>query len=71
MSPITLSLLTPREIEVMEWLRTGLLSKEIAARLHIAKYTVDNHRKNLLRKLKARNTAELIAIYMRMKNDDK
>ena len=49
-----------REKEILSYLRKGLKSQEIAEKLHLSKYTVDNHRKNLLRKAGCTNTAELI-----------
>ena len=55
------ALLTARQIEIHKCLCEGLSSKQIAARLNIAKNTVDNHRKNMLARLGAKNTAELTA----------
>lgn len=49
-----------REMEVLECIASGLTTQEIASKLFISKNTVETHRKNLLYKLKARNTAELI-----------
>lgn len=52
--------LSDREREVLECIATGLTTHEIADQLFISKNTVETHRKNLLYKLKARNTAELV-----------
>lgn len=52
--------LSDREKEVLECIATGLTTHEIGDKLFISKNTVETHRKNLLYKLKARNTAELI-----------
>ena len=52
--------LTKREIEILQLIRQGLLSKEIADRLNISIYTVNNHRKNILTKLNANNAIEAI-----------
>ena len=52
--------LSGREIEVLECIATGSTTHEIAEQLFISKNTVETHRKNLLYKLKARNTAELV-----------
>jgi DNA-binding NarL/FixJ family response regulator len=52
--------LSDREMEVLEAIATGLTTQEIAKKLFISKNTVETHRKNLLYKLEARNTAELI-----------
>jgi DNA-binding NarL/FixJ family response regulator len=52
--------LSGREAEVLESIALGLTTQEIAKKLFISKNTVETHRKNLLYKLSARNTAELI-----------
>lgn len=52
--------LSGREKEVLECIATGRTTHEIAEQLFISKNTVETHRKNLLYKLKARNTAELV-----------
>ncbi len=52
--------LSHREEEVLESITMGLTTHEIAKKLFISKNTVETHRKNLLYKLGARNTAELI-----------
>lgn len=52
--------LTSREIEVVQLIREGLSSKEIAARLFISLNTVRNHRSNLFRKTNARNVVDLV-----------
>lgn len=54
--------LTNREREILLLIRQGLLSKEIADRLHISIYTVSNHRKNILVKLGVDNVIEAINI---------
>src|SRR5690554_4033895 len=52
--------LSNREIEVLECIATGQTTQEIADHLFISKNTVETHRKNLLFKLHAKNTAELV-----------
>lgn len=52
--------LSDREKEVLGCIASGLTTHEIAEQLFISKNTVETHRKNLLYKLKARNTAELV-----------
>ncbi len=52
--------LSDREREVLNCIAGGLTTHEIADQLFISKNTVETHRKNLLYKLKARNTAELV-----------
>lgn len=55
-----LNQLSEREIEIINLIRDGLSSKEIAAKLNIAIKTVEVHRHNILKKLKVKNTASLI-----------
>jgi two-component system, NarL family, response regulator NreC len=52
--------ITNKEKEILSLVSSGLTTKEIAGRLKISKYTVETHRKNLLRKCQAKNSAELI-----------
>lgn len=52
--------LSSREIDVLEGLRRGHTSKEIARTLEISPKTVDVHRANILRKMKVSSAAELI-----------
>ena len=52
--------LTPREREVMEHVTAGLLNKQIAGRLGLAEITIKLHRRNAMRKMKARSVAELV-----------
>src|SRR5262249_32564279 len=51
--------LTAREREVMAFVTTGLMNKQIAARLGLAEITVKMHRGSLMRKMNARSLAEL------------
>jgi DNA-binding NarL/FixJ family response regulator len=53
--------LTVRELEVLELLKTGRTTKEIATALDLGVRTVDLHRANIKRKLGLRTGAELIA----------
>ncbi|MFY0255493.1 response regulator [Chitinophaga sp. 30R24] len=52
--------ITKREKEVLSLIANGHTNHEIAEKLFISTDTVDSHRRNLLGKLKARNTAMLI-----------
>jgi DNA-binding NarL/FixJ family response regulator len=54
--------ITRREKEVLELIAGGMTNNEIALKLFISSTTVDTHRKNLLAKLEAKNTASLIRI---------
>ncbi len=53
-------LLTRREIEVLKLIAEGLTNQEIADKLFVSISTVDSHRKNLISKLQAKNTAALV-----------
>ncbi len=53
--------ITRKELEVMELVRIGKSSKEIAVEMDISIKTVEVHRYNILRKLKLRNSAALVS----------
>ena len=55
-----LPILTRREVEVLKLIADGLTNQEIAEKLFISSWTVDSHRKNLLLKFNAKNTAILV-----------
>jgi len=57
--------LTAREKEIITLIAQGLISKEIAAKLHISYATVETHRANLMTKIGARNAAELVSYAFR------
>lgn len=52
--------LTAREIEIIRYIAEGLTNHEIADKLFLSIVTVDTHRKNMLAKLKLKNTAALV-----------
>jgi DNA-binding NarL/FixJ family response regulator len=53
--------LTRREREVLDWLRTGRLNREIARELGVTASTIDFHVRNVLEKLGARNRVEAVS----------
>jgi DNA-binding NarL/FixJ family response regulator len=55
--------LSVREIEVLSFIMLGFTTKEIADKLFISYETVKSHRKNILDKTGAKNTASLINYY--------
>ncbi len=57
MAPTTL---TPAETEITRLIANGLTTKEIAAIKHVSFHTIMSHRKNIFKKLKIKNTSELI-----------
>jgi DNA-binding NarL/FixJ family response regulator len=52
--------ISPREIEVLKLIAQEFSNSEIAEKLFISIRTVDTHRRNLLEKLGAKNTAGLV-----------
>lgn len=52
--------LTVREKEILKLIASGTTTSRIAEILFLSKFTVENHRKNMLQKFKAKNVAELI-----------
>lgn len=52
--------LTKREREVLSLIADGRINNEIAEQLFISERTVEAHRANIMKKMEARNTAELI-----------
>jgi len=61
----TISVLTPREREVLQLIAEGVSTKEIANRMHVSVKTVESHRQQLMRKLKVKGVAELTKIALR------
>lgn len=53
-------LLSKREREVMTLVTSGLMNKQVAARLGIREITAKIHRRNLVQKMKANSLAELV-----------
>lgn len=65
--------ITRREKEVLECIAKGLTNPEIAEKLFVSITTIETHRKNLLHKLNANNTASLVrqAFYFELISIDK
>jgi DNA-binding NarL/FixJ family response regulator len=61
-----LPILTSREKEVLKLIADGMTNQEIATALFISPLTVDSHRKSLLAKLDAKNTAAMVKTAMEM-----
>ena len=55
-------LLSGREREILRQISSGKPSKQIAYELNISINTVNNHRQNIIRKLRCKNTAEAIVV---------
>jgi FixJ family two-component response regulator len=54
--------LSPREQEVMALVTTGLMNKQVAARMGVSEVTVKVHRHNVMKKLGAKSLADLVRI---------
>ncbi|HEX4706901.1 MAG TPA: response regulator [Candidatus Udaeobacter sp.] len=57
-----LDLLTPREFEVMQFVITGMLNKQVADKLGMAEKTVKVHRGRVMQKLGVTSVAELVRL---------
>ena len=60
--------LTPRERQVLEEVVDGKQTKKIANELQVSDRTVESHRRQIMRKLKCRSIAELVAMFIEYKN---
>jgi len=52
--------LTKREIDIISLLSKGMTNKEMALELNISIHTVETHRKNLMKKLELKSSAQLV-----------
>lgn len=52
--------LSHREIEIIQLIKSGKSSREIASELFLSEYTIETHRKNIFRKLNVKSVAGLI-----------
>jgi two-component system nitrate/nitrite response regulator NarL len=53
--------LSPREMDVLREIMNGLKSAEIAEKLNLSLFTVNTHRKNLMKKASVNNVSQLIS----------
>jgi len=58
----TATVLSERELEVLQLVSFGLTTKEIAERLFLSSHTVTNHRKNMLARTRCGNFSELVRV---------
>ena len=59
---LLLASLTPRETEILRWIITGMLNKQIAFGLKITERTVKAHRSQIMQKLNVVSVAELVRL---------
>jgi len=60
-------ILSSKENEVLELISKGYTTKKIAERLFVSTRTIETHRSNIIKKLKVKNTAELIKKAVKLK----
>jgi DNA-binding CsgD family transcriptional regulator len=60
LEPNKKAILSTREVEVLGLVSKGFVSKEIADKLFLSVNTVNNHRQNILEKIRASNTTEAV-----------
>lgn len=51
---------TPRELEILKLLARGCKSQQISEALHISYHTVSTHRRNMIKRLEAESTIDLL-----------
>ena len=54
--------LTDRELQILQMLANGNTTESIATTIFISRNTVESHRRNILKKMKVKNTIEA-AVY--------
>ena len=59
--------LTDREVQIINLITEGLKSSEIADQLKLSTRTIEVHRRNLMKKLDVKNTAELVSFVLKSK----
>lgn len=61
------AILSSKESEVLELISKGYTTKKIAQMLFVSTRTIETHRSNIIKKLKVKNTAELIKKAVKLK----
>jgi DNA-binding NarL/FixJ family response regulator len=68
-SPV--AMLSDRELEIVNLIGNGLLTREIAAKLHVSVKTVETHRAHIKEKLNLRNATQLVQFCVRWVEENK
>lgn len=59
--------LSPREIEIMHWVKAGKTNQEVGMILDISAFTVKNHMQRIFKKLDVMNRAQAVTSFNRVK----
>ncbi|HXH19305.1 MAG TPA: LuxR C-terminal-related transcriptional regulator [Chitinophagales bacterium] len=59
--------LSKRELEVLNLVAKGLTASEVAEQLYLSLDTVETHKKNIVRKLEAKNSIEAVVKAVKMR----
>lgn len=62
--------LSDRELEIVNLIGRGMLTREIAAHLHVSIKTIETHRAHIKQKLDLRNAAQLVQFCVRWVEDN-
>lgn len=63
--------LSDRELEIVNLIGNGMLTREIAAKLHVSVKTVETHRAHIKEKLNLRNATQLVQFCVRWVEENK
>lgn len=70
MSPLPVfpqrTLLSPKQLEVANYLVHGFTNKETARELHVSHRTIEDHRRDIFRRIGVRNCVELARVIYRL-----
>lgn len=64
--PVTIPIISPRELEVIRWSSEGKTSVEIAIILGLSEHTINSYTTKILQKLQVVNRAQMVATSIRM-----
>jgi DNA-binding NarL/FixJ family response regulator len=62
--------LTPRQLEVREFVARGWSSKEIARKLELSTRTVEDHRRDIFERMAVRNVVEMMRVMYRLDENE-
>lgn len=57
--------LSKRQVEIIQYVSEGLSNGDISVKLEVSSRTVEAHRRNIMKKMGVKNTAEMIAVAMK------